>query len=70
MPRDLRDVWRDEDGPSDAEIERWSSGEITQLILDADSRRVLRHALKAAWSNSPDYERAVIDHLLAQVKHL
>lgn len=68
MPRDLPDVWRDEDGPSEADIDRWASGEIASFTVDRDRRRVLRIALKSLWSASSPSDQRVIDDLLDELK--
>lgn len=68
MPRDLPDVWRDEDGPSDADLDRWASGEFASLTVDRDRRRVLRIALKSLWPSSCASDQRLIDQMLAELK--
>lgn len=68
MPADLRDVWRDEDGPPPAELAAWSDGRLSQLALDNDGRRIVRLALKDAWCGASEPERSTIDRLLEQLK--
>lgn len=68
MPADLRDVWRDEDGPSDTELDRWSAGELRQLELDGHAQRIVRIALKNSWAESPPEDKPIIDRLLQDLK--
>lgn len=68
MPSDLPDVWRDEDGPHEVELERWASGEICTIVVDPDRRRLLRSALKSFWSMCSTVDRRAIDDLLAELK--
>jgi hypothetical protein len=68
MPSDVPDVWRDEDGPSDAELERWASGDLASLAVNPDRRRVLRVALKSLWASSSLDDQRMIDEILADLK--
>lgn len=69
MPSDLPDVWRDEDGPSPVETDRWTSGELAQLTLNPDGRRLVRQALKTLYETCTNGERRLIDQLLDDLKH-
>lgn len=68
MPRDLPDVWRDEDGPNEADLERWASGKVASLAVDVERRRVIRLALKSLWASSSVADQRLIEEILTDLK--